>query len=595
MSIFLVQFIQKNHPSVPGWRQDGDLVSIPFADIRRSESGYFPGIRVQYCQLDTHFGFVLGAVKMNLRKKVVFPLVLIVMAALLVSACSAAPLAISRLSAVAAPQTQSTATPAPEAVAVPSGSLGLLDSYQGTLESIYQKVNPSVVNIQVVEAASPTTNPLGGLSSQPQQALGSGFVWDTQGHIVTNNHVAGTAQKIEVTFADGTTVPAKLVGADPSSDLAVVQVDVSADMLHPVTMADSTQVKVGQVSIAIGNPFGLQGTMTTGIISGLERTLPADTTQSGTTYTIPDIIQTDAAINPGNSGGVLVDIQGQVLGVTAAIESSTNSNAGIGFVIPSEIVKKVVPALIKDGKYVHTYLGISGTDLTPDLAKAMDLPSTQRGALVMEITAGGPAEKAGLIASGKSVTINGLDGKVGGDVITAVDGTPIKKMDDLIAYLTAQTEVGQKLTLTVLRGGKETSVIVTLEARPTASTTRTAAAPQPSNGAIWMGIRAMDLNPALNEAAGLKSDQMGVLLVQVEAGSPADQAGLVGGTKTVTVNGQPFMVGGDVIVSIDGKTIDNVQALKEVILSHQPGDKIQVTVLRDGRETEVTVHLAEQN
>ena len=206
---------------------------------------------------------------------------------------------------------------------------------------------------------------------QPQQqyqsALGSGFVWDQNGDIVTNNHVVSGADKIEVTFSDGTIVPATLVGADPDSDLAVIKVDVPADKLHPVQLGDSSAVKVGQLAIAIGNPFGLEGTMTTGIISAVGRSLPANdnSTQS---YTIPDVIQTDAPINPGNSGGVLVDVQGQVLGVTSAIESPVRASAGVGFAIPSAIVNNVVPALIKDGKYVHSWLGISGTTLVPDLA-----------------------------------------------------------------------------------------------------------------------------------------------------------------------------------------------------------------------------------
>ncbi|HLO33835.1 MAG TPA: trypsin-like peptidase domain-containing protein, partial [Anaerolineales bacterium] len=335
---------------------------------------------------------------------------------------------------------------APTPGAITSGVSGdLLSAYQGTLEKIYTAVSPSVVNIRVVEqanAGNTDTTQLPGFpffnlpqGQQPQQqlqtALGSGFVWDQDGHIVTNNHVISGANKIEVAFSDGTIVPATLVGADPDSDLAVLKVDVPAAQLHPVQLADSSSINVGQLAIAIGNPFGLEGTMTTGIISAVGRSLPADET-AAQSYTIPDIIQTDAPINPGNSGGVLLDGQGQVLGVTSAIESPVRANAGVGFAIPSAIVKNVVPALIKDGKYVHSWLGISGTTLVPDLAKAMNLDANQRGALVEEVSPNSPAEKAGLHASSQQVTIDGQTATVGGDVITAIDNQPVLQMDDLI-------------------------------------------------------------------------------------------------------------------------------------------------------------------
>ena len=315
-------------------------------------------------------------------------------------------------------------TAVPVALSAPTGDLTAL---QTTFEQIYNQVNPSVVYVEVVEAATTT----GSGSSGPSMASGSGFVWDMQGHIVTNNHVVAGATSISVTFWDGTTVTAKVVGQDPNADLAVIKVTVPSSELHPVTVGDSTQVKVGQIVLAIGNPFGLEnaGSMSQGIISGLGRSLPVESSSSSSattpTYNIPDIIQTDAAINPGNSGGVLVDIQGQVIGVTAAIESSTNSNAGIGFVIPSAIVKKVVPSLISTGSYAHPWLGVTGETLTPDLATAMNLPATQRGGLIIDVTAGGPAAAAGLQASNNNATINGVQEPVGGDVITAVNGQPV--------------------------------------------------------------------------------------------------------------------------------------------------------------------------
>ena len=366
--------------------------------------------------------------------------------------------------------TQSTALSAPKFATV--GDL------ETTLENIYTQVNPSVVLIQVVENQQAITpngrgNPgFGPQQSQPQQALGSGFVWDNQGHIITNNHVIAGATSISVTFSDGTTVPGKVIGADPDSDLAVVQVNVPASQLHPVQLADSAQIKVGQYAIAIGNPFGEQNTMTTGIISALGRTLPANEsqTQQGPSYTIPDVIQTDAPINPGNSGGVLLNAEGQVIGVTSAIESPVSASSGIGFAIPSAIVQKVVPTLIQTGHYDHPYIGISGTTLGPTLAQAMNLPADQRGALVIDVTPNSPADKAGLHGSTTPVTISGSQARVGGDVITAIDGQPIKAFDDLVAYLASSTQVGQTVTLTILRNGAEQSVKVTLLARPSSPT-----------------------------------------------------------------------------------------------------------------------------
>jgi S1-C subfamily serine protease len=362
--------------------------------------------------------------------------------------------------------------------ASPAGTTGsdLLAAYETALENIYTTVSPQVVNISVLMPFNSTDlQNFPGLDNIPQSqtpqfssALGSGFVWDKNGDIVTNNHVVDGATKIQVTFSDGTTVPATLIGNDPYSDLAVIKVDVSADMLHPVTMADSTQVKVGEIAIAIGNPFGFEGSMTVGNVSGLGRDLPSSRVDqnSGATYSIPEIIQTDASINPGNSGGVLVNDQGQVIGVTSAIESASGSNSGIGFAIPAEIVLKVVPELIKSGKYEHPYLGISGTDISPDIAQAMNLPAETRGALVIQVTDGGPASKAGLQGSNDTATINGVEGTVGGDVITAIDGQTINSMSDIIAYLAVNTQVGQTVTLTILRDGQSQNVDVTLGSRP---------------------------------------------------------------------------------------------------------------------------------
>jgi S1-C subfamily serine protease len=378
---------------------------------------------------------------------------------------------------------QSQSSPAPvaatsntiPAAVVSNAPLTSLSTLQNSFETVYDKVNPSVVNIQVVEQSSGSSfgggfgfnNPV---SAVPQQALGSGFVWDTAGHIVTNNHVVAGATSITVTFWDGTVATAKLVGADPNSDLAVIQVNVPASKLVPIQLADSSKAQVGQIVIAIGNPYGLQGTMTQGIISGLSRSLPVgldnQTAQQGPTYSIPDIIQTDAAINPGNSGGVLVDSQGNLIGVTAAMESQSGSSSGIGFVIPSSIVAKVVPALINTGTYHHPSLGFSSTDLTPEIAQAMNLPQSQQGALIVDVTPGGPAENAGLQGSTQAVMINGQQTPIGGDIVTAINGQPVKNSDELSAYVFDNTQVGQTVTLTILRNGHEQSVKVTMGILP---------------------------------------------------------------------------------------------------------------------------------
>jgi S1-C subfamily serine protease len=494
----------------------------------------------------------------------------------------------------------------------------LLAAYEGALSSVYEAVNPSVVNIRVVQKASATdlnsqqspfpfpsipgmpNIPNNGLpQSQPyQEALGSGFVLDQQGHIVTNNHVIEGADKIEITFSDGTIVPAKVVGADPDSDLAVLKVDVAADKLKPVQFTDSTQVKVGDLAIAIGNPFGLEGTMTTGIISAVGRTMPAgglSQSGNGPTYSIPDIIQTDASINPGNSGGVLVNDQGLVIGVTFAIESSTRSSAGIGFVIPSSLVTRVVPALIKDGSYQHTYLGITGGTLTPTLAQAMKLDPTQRGVLVSQVNSGTPAEKAGLHGSNSETTVDGEKVPIGGDVIIAVDGNPVTKMDDVIAYLADNTTVGQKVTLTILRNGKQQDIQVTLEARPAPQTAQSpTTSPTEASTRSWLGITGGTLTPDVAQAMNLNSDQTGVLVVTVQSGSPADNAGMKGSDHTATIGGQQVPLGGDVIIAIDGQQIGSMEDLGAMLQNYSPGDKVTVTVLRGSQQLDLSLTLGER-
>ncbi len=497
----------------------------------------------------------------------------------------------------AAPTAVSTTTNAPIA------QNSALAAFQGTLEQIYNQVNPSVVAIQVTQSTSNVSqgtpeipgSPFGqGVPQQPQQALGSGFVWDKQGHIVTNNHVVEGASQISVVFSDGTIVGGTVVGTDPQSDLAVVQVDVPASQLQPVQIADSSQLKVGQIAIAIGNPFGEQGTMTVGIVSGLGRSLPvtANTSQSAN-YTIPDVIQTDAPINPGNSGGVLVNDQGQVIGVTSAIESPVQANAGVGFAIPSNIVEKVAPSLISTGSYEHPWLGISGTSLTPDLAQAMGLNADQRGALVVSVVPGSPADTAGLQGSDRQVDINGFPASVGGDVIVAVDGQPVKSFGDLTSYLANNGQVGQTITLTILRGGNQESVDVTLAARPTQAAAQQSQ-PTGGTGGGWLGILGLTMTPEIAQAMSMPTNQQGVLIQRVVQGSPADEAGLQGSFRPDNVNGQQFLVGGDVIVAWDNQQVINMQDLQSFLQQSAPGDTVLLTIIRDGGQMDVSVTLGQQ-
>jgi serine protease Do len=488
---------------------------------------------------------------------------------------------------------QVTATPIPF-VAVPPLSQDPLGTFEATYENVYNQVNPSVVNINVTlnqQTSLPGSSPFfspGQQNQTPQytQASGSGFVLDTQGDIVTNNHVIDGAVTIDVTFYDGTTVSGKVIGADPQSDLAVVKVDVPASELKPVKIADSSTVKVGQIAIAIGNPFGLQGTMTVGIISGLGRSLPVDqgssSVSTGPVYTIPDIIQTDAAINPGNSGGVLVNDSGEVIGVTAAIESPVRANSGVGFVIPSAIVSKVVPVLIQTGHYDHPYIGISGASLTPALAKAMNLDANQRGALVIDVVSNGPAAKAGIKGSSQQTTIDGQQVPIGGDVIVAVDGQTINSMDDLIAYLNDKTGVGQTVSVTVLRDGKQMNLDVTLEARPANSTTQSSA---------WLGMDGIAMTSDIAQAMGYSTNPGGVLIQTVEANSPADQAGLQGSSKTATVNGKSIKIGGDILLGMDGYPVNSMSDVQDVLSQVSPGTQMVLTILRGNNQGNVLVTL----
>jgi 2-alkenal reductase len=503
--------------------------------------------------------------------------------------------------------------PAPEAagdattkrLVAHTGASGPLAALEGTLEDVYSSLNKSVVNLQVLQKAAANDVEIPDLGPMPfgprpkehpkgyqREGSGSGFVWDKQGHIVTNNHVVADADKIRVTFPDGTIVGAKVVGTDPDSDLAVVKVELPAERLTPVEVADSSQVKVGQLAIAIGNPFGLEGTMTVGFISALGRLLPTQPNRNEPTYTIPDVLQTDAPINPGNSGGVLADSHGAVIGVTSAIISPAGANAGIGFAIPSTVVAKVVPVLITKGHYEHAYLGVEGINLNPDMAKAMGLRDDQRGGLVVKVMPGSPSDKAGLRGSDKKVEIDGESITVGGDVITALGERPIKSFDDVVTELARAGDVGKTITLTVLRGGKTEKVPVVLTARPGKGgngETKTASAGDDSG--VKLGIAGIDLTPPVARAMNLPSSQQGVLVQSVERGSAADKGGVRGSFKPLPGDNETN-IGGDVIVAFDGKPVTGLEELQGLLRSVNAGDTATLTVLRGSKREELKVTFA---
>ncbi len=509
-----------------------------------------------------------------------------------------------------APVSAPMAAPVPTAVSSATSSGDVLSALEGKLGAIYDQVNPSVVNIRVAqkqEVSAPSLPEIPGFRffeppttpQEPQefyrQGAGSGFVWDKEGHIITNNHVVADADKISVTFYDGTVVPGEIVGTDPDSDLAVVKVDVPANRLLPVQMFDSSQVKVGQLAVAIGNPFALEGTMTVGFVSALGRLLPVQSADGqGPGYSIPDVIQTDAPINPGNSGGVLVNDQGQVIGVTSAIISPVGASAGIGFAIPAGIVTKVVPVLINSGHYQHPWLGVSGTSLNPDLAEAMKLNSDQRGALVVDVVPGSPADNAGLQGSDRQVTIEGQDVRVGGDLITAIDGQPVKEFDDVVTYLARATDVGQEVSLTVLRDGGEETIPVTLAARPKSAEAQSEPSQSGQASGAWLGIAGQTVTPQIAQAMNLPQDQEGVLVEQVEADSPADQAGLRGSYKPATIDGQSLLVGGDIITALDDQPVTQIEDLQGLVRQAEPDQEVTLTILRDGEQVEVSVTLGER-
>lgn len=328
---------------------------------------------------------------------------------------------------------------------------GLENVSSDFLSQLYQRVSPGVVSIYVLINDS----------GQSGQVAGSGFLFDTSGHIVTNNHVVENANLVVVIFQDGSEARARIVGTDPYSDLAVVKVDQLPEAAQPLPLGDSASVTTGDWVVAIGNPFGLNSSMSMGIVSAIGRTIPS----GATPFSIPMAIQTDAAINPGNSGGPLLNLEGQVIGVNAQIASNgAQANAGVGFSIPAEIVRRVVPTLIEVGVFQWPWLGVEGTSVDLFIAQANNL-SVERGAYIVRTVSGGPAEQAGLQGGANTVNVDGLDVPTGGDVIIEADGTPITEYADLQA-LVAMQDPGTVLDLTILRNGERQQITVTLAPRP---------------------------------------------------------------------------------------------------------------------------------
>ena len=353
---------------------------------------------------------------------------------------------------------------APAAAPTPAGldANDIVAAYEEVLGRIYASVLPSVVQVKVQRRLD-----TGGLSGTPQQrsivpAEGSGFVWSADGLVVTNHHVVEGAERVIVVFADGSEYRATVLGSDPGSDLAVLQLDNPPDDLTAATLGNSDTLRVGQLAVAIGSPFGQEFTMTSGIISALGRTIQSH----GGNYVNPEIIQTDAPINPGNSGGPLLDREGNVIGINSQIISNSGSSAGVGFAVPVNTARRVVPELIANGSYDYAYLGISGTSLTAGLAAANGLPEETRGVLVINAVGDGPAQRAGVSGSTGTEEVEGITYPIGGGVITSIDGTRLEGMDDLVAYMAEHNRPGDTVTLEVLTADGISAIDVILGARP---------------------------------------------------------------------------------------------------------------------------------
>jgi S1-C subfamily serine protease len=397
-----------------------------------------------------------------------------ILALLSVSLWSVLPSVAARSSAITLASTSplptaapATAASAPNASKTGASGADVVDeqqaayALQGLITKVYDNASPAVVNITNRSYVYYRF-----MGIVPSEGTGSGFVYDTQGHIVTNYHVIEDAEELLVTLASGRVYDATVVGSDPANDLAVIRIDADTDLPAPLALGDSDQLRVGQLVLAIGNPYGLQQTLTTGVVSALGRVIEGATDNSF----IGEAIQTDAAINPGNSGGPLLDLQGRVIGVNSQIISPSGASSGIGFAVSANTVQRVVPELIAHGYYAHPWLGADMMPLTLSVVRLLrdagvDL-SAESGLLVLDVTAGGPADQAGVQGGSRWVRLGRYQLAVGGDIITAIDGQPTTDFQALMVYLETETTIGDAVELTILREGAQITIPVTLGEQP---------------------------------------------------------------------------------------------------------------------------------
>jgi serine protease Do len=529
----------------------------------------------------------------------------------------------------------------------PTSSNAISNATALTPTDLFSKGQDSVVQVTTTnrEIAGPISS-----------GLGSGFIYDKNGHIITNYHVVALATLPElnsnntssssnntdiiVTFHNGSAYNARVVGSDPFSDIAVLQVEnISESKLFPLSFGNSSQVEIGEQVIAIGNPFGLSGTLTVGVVSGLGRTIPSlasgevpglpgddqgqqqprlppipppfddlfpdipnfpfqvpplapeqqqQQQESSGAFSIPDIIQTDAAINPGNSGGPLMNMKGQVIGMNTAIFSATGVYAGVGFAIPSNTITKIVPSLIATGSYQHPWLGLVGVDITPDIATALGLGlEDARGFLVIGVNEGGPADNAGIRGGDEITNINGREIRLGGDIVLKIDNQDVRKIEDILTYLERYKSVGDTAQLTILRDGNPQTLNVTLTARPENNQMQQ----QGERGQRpTLGISGINITPDIAEAMNL-TNATGFLVVDIIARGPADEAGLRGGYVLFNINGTEIELGGDVIIKIDNKTVNTVDEILSYLDTKKVGDTVQLMILREGVVESIRVRL----
>jgi serine protease Do len=512
-----------------------------------------------------------------------------------------------------------------------------------TPAEIFSKVQDSVV--QVTTTNRDIAGPL-------NSGLGSGFVYDNDGHIITNYHVVALASlsgessnnisssnnntEIIVTFNDGSVYNARVVGSDRFSDIAVLSVEnISKSKLVPLTFGNSSQAEIGEQVVAIGNPFGLSGTLTVGVVSGLGRIIPSlpddqqeqeqqqqpppllpenpfgdqfpdipglpfqqpplipdqqQQERSGA-FSIPDIIQTDAAVNPGNSGGPLLNMEGQVIGMNTAIFSETGVYAGIGFAIPSNTITKIVPSLITAGSYQHPWLGLIGADITPDIAKALGLSLDEaKGFLVIGVNEGSPADKAGIRGGDRVTDVNGREIRLGGDIVLKIDNKDVRKIEDILTYLEGQKHVGDTVQLTIVRDGKTQTVNATLTPRQGNNQSQQLQPQSEQQQRPSLGILGTNLTPAIAKAMNI-TQPTGFLVVDIIAEGPADKAGIRGGYVISNINGSEMELGGDVILKIDNKTVNTIDDVLSYLDTKKVNDTVQLTILREGKVENLPVQL----